>query len=102
MQKKFSVKPAIILSIVLLLLAVFPFPYGYYVLLRLVVCLTACLLALFSFGINKTAWVWGMGLIALFFNPFIPLHFGREAWAVFDVAVAVIFGIFLIKNKQQI
>lgn len=102
MMKNISIKPPIILSIALLVLAIFPFPYGYYVLLRLVVCLTSGFLAWFSYKGNKSAWVWIMGFIALFFNPIVPLHFGREAWAVFDVAVAVLFGIFLFKNKQKI
>ena len=102
MAKNISIKPPIFLSIALLLLAIFPFPYGYYVLLRLVVFLTAGFLAWFSYTGNRSAWAWTMGFIALFFNPIIPLHFGREAWMVFDVVVAVILGIFLfIHNKES-
>jgi hypothetical protein len=41
-----------------------------------------------------------MGLIALVFNPVVPLHFGRELWIVVDLIVAVLFGIFLSKFKN--
>lgn len=100
-MKNISIKPPIILSIALLLLAMFPFPYGYYVLLRLVVCLTAGFLAWCSYSANKNTWAWVMGFIVLFFNPIIPLHFGREVWIVVDIAVAVIFSVFLFKNKKK-
>ena len=102
MAKNLSIKPLIIVSIVLLLVAAIHLPQGYYVLLRHVVCLTASLLSWFSYVSNKHAWVWIMGFIALFFNPIIPLHFGREVWLVADVLVAVLFCIFLFQNKQRI
>jgi len=94
-----SIKPPIITSIILLLLAVFPLPYGYYMLLRLVVCLTAGFLVWFSFRANKMTWVWIMGFIALICNPVVPIHFAREIWIAIDLIVAVIFGIYLIRFK---
>lgn len=95
-----SIKPPIITSIILLLLAILPLPYGYYTLLRLVVCLTAAFLAWFSYKAQKVSWMWVMGFIALIFNPLIPLHLGRELWFIIDLIVAVVFGIFLLKFRK--
>ena len=102
MKQNLSLKPPIIISMVLLLLAVFPFPYGYYMFLRLVVCLTSGFLAWFCYKAKKITWVWIMAFTALFFNPIIPLRFGRELWLTVDVLTAIIFGIFLAKNKGEV
>jgi len=100
MEKNISIKPPVIASIVLLVLAVLPLPYGYYTLLRLVVCFTAVFLAWFSYKQQRVRWAWIMGLLALVFNPVIPLYFGREFWIFVDVATAVVFAIFLKKSKM--
>ena len=99
MGKSISIKPPIIASIVLLLLAILPLPYGCYTLLRLVVCFTAVFLVWFSYRANKMTWAWIMGFIALICNPVAPIHFAREIWIAIDLIVAVIFGIYLIKFK---
>lgn len=100
MARNISIKPSIIVSIVLLLLAIFPLPYGYYTLLRIVVCLTAGFLSWFSYKAGKTAWAWIMSFIALVFNPFIPILFGKEIWIVIDLVIAGIFGKFLFKFSK--
>jgi len=100
MKNNLSINPPITTSIILLLLAILPFPYGYYTLLKLVVCLTALFLTWFSYKAQKTAWVWIMGFIALIFNPFVPLHLGRALWVAVDLLIAVVFAIFLFKFKK--
>ena len=99
MEKNISIKPPIIASIILLVFAILPLPYGYYTLLRLVVCLTAIFLAWFSYKKQRVRWVWIMGLIALVFNPVVPLYFGREFWTFVDLGAVVVFLIFLKKSK---
>ena len=100
MGKNISIKPPIIVSIVLLLGAILPLPYGYYTLLRLVVCLTAIFLSWLTYKEQMITWLWIMGFTALIFNPFIPIRFGKELWAAVDLVVAGIFGIFLFKFKK--
>jgi len=102
MIKALSIKPAVIVSIVLLVLAIFPWPYGYYTLLRLIVCLTAALLAWVSYKRQLVQWVWIMVFTAVFFNPVIVVHFGRELWAAIDLTTAIVFGIYLKKHKVLI
>jgi len=39
------------------------------------------------------AWVWGLGGLALLFNPFFPAHLTREIWMFFNI----VGGVFLLK-----
>ena len=61
-------------SIALLVLAVVNrWPYGFYTLLRLVVCASAIFLAVQAQELAKNQWAWIMGAIAILFNPMAPL-----------------------------
>jgi len=100
-MKDISIKPPIIISIVMLLLALLPLPIGYYSLLRFVVCITTCFLAWQSYNIQKMPWMWTMGMIALIFNPLIPLYLGRELWFMVDIVVAIILGTFLFTHRKS-
>ena len=77
-----------------LLVAVLPMPYGYYMLLRVIVFL---IFGYYFYVFRKQclnskkelpAWVWITGGFALLFNPFIPAHLMRPVWAVLNVAGA--------------
>ena len=79
-------------SAVMLLLALAPLPYGYYILLRLVVCVAFAWTA-FDFSQEGRAPVAAVFVVgALLFNPIIPVHLNRELWAVLDVAAAALAG----------
>lgn len=84
-------KTPIITSIVMLFLALFDLPTGYFTLLRIIVCGTAVYFAFIAKTIKKLSWIWTMGFIAILFNPFIPIHLGREMWIFIDVVVGFIF-----------
>ena len=90
-----------LLSIIMLLLAVPPiWPYSYYSLLRVVICVSAGYLSFLIFNKNKEGWGLSFAIIAVLFNPFFPIHLEKEIWAVLDVLVAVIFlaSMFYLKN----
>ena len=74
----------------MLLAALLHLPYGYYTLLRLVVCLTAAIVAFQSWPKNQ-AWAIAFGLVALLFNPLIIVALDRETWAPIDVGVAMMY-----------
>ena len=80
-----------LLPVVLLLLALGPWPYGYYVLLRLVVCCVCAVLAWQQWQIEDgaSAWVVTMGGIAVLYNPVLPIHLTREIWVMLNPLVAV-------------
>lgn len=95
-------KTPVITSIIMLLLALFDLPAGYYTLLRIIVCGTAIYLGFIAKGITKISWVWTLGFIAILFNPFIPIHLDREMWAFIDIIVGFIFfvGIFALSGEK--
>lgn len=72
-------------------LALLDMPYGYYQLLRLVVFICAGWLAWKCVERNRAIGMIVFGLIALTFNPVLPLHFERETWAILNIATAVVF-----------
>jgi hypothetical protein len=83
-----------LLSIVVLLIATWKMPYGYYTLTRVVVCGVAALLAFASWQEEtSTSKVWSavFGVIAVFFNPIFPIYLKRVTWFYFDVGGALIF-----------
>jgi len=94
--------PAIIS--ILMLFAGIPkfFPYGYYTLLRLVVCGTGGYIAYFAFEEEKRFIGFLSVLVALLFNPIIPIHLAKDAWIVIDFITAIFFTvtIFALRTKK--
>lgn len=73
-----------------LLGALFPgFPYGYYIVLRWTVCIVFLVHAGIAFKQKKIAWAWGLASIALIFNPWEPIHLGRDLWLLVDLVALV-------------
>ncbi|TIO29002.1 DUF6804 family protein [Mesorhizobium sp.] len=85
---------AAVVAAVALLLALAPWPYAYYELLRIVVCGTGIFCGVQFYGLAEK----GRGIaIALFttaalFNPFLPVHLNRELWSVLNIGGALLFG----------
>lgn len=92
-------KTPITISIVMLLLAILPMPYGYYILLRLIVCGTTIYLTWLAKTIDRKGWMWTMGFIALLFNPLILIPLDRATWSLIDLVVAVTFFVSMFKLK---
>lgn len=86
----------------MLLLALSRHPYSYYILLRWVVCGTSAYGAFKSAELGKSVWAWVLGIIALLFNPIIPVHLSREIWAPINIMAALIFvvSIFTIRTGK--
>src|SRR5262245_65194187 len=77
----------------MLVLAVGPWPYGYYMLLRVVVFATGLLLAALTYQRMKqfTIWIGLFLIVAIVFNPIVPLHLTRGAWSALDLVGAALF-----------
>ena len=84
-------KVARIIAAIFLFIALMELPYGYYRLLRVIVCGVACYSLYISLMLEAKGWLWAFGIIAVLFNPLIPIHLTREIWAAFDIGAAVIF-----------
>jgi len=81
---------AVLITAAMLLLALADWPYGYYQLLRIVVCAVAAWGAVLAYGMEKPGWAWLLGALAVLFNPVFPIYLEREVWAFIDVATAVL------------
>ena len=72
---------------------VLPMPYGYYNILRVVVCVSAIFMA---FRATKTPngqlAMWLFGGLALLYNPILPVHLNEKAiWMIVNAVTAVLF-----------
>lgn len=68
-------------------------PYGYFQLLRILVCGASCYGAFIAMEKENTTWMWLFICIAVLFNPIIKIHFDREIWQVIDAAVGLLYGV---------
>jgi hypothetical protein len=90
LEKRPHLIPCIVAATVLFL-ALGSWPYGYYQLLRLVVCGASIYVSFTAYNWQKTWAVWLFGLVAILFNPLIPIHFSREVWKLIDVLCGFMF-----------
>jgi len=75
----------------MLVLAIADLPYGYYTLLRIVICILAGFTAYTALVSDKKPWLWIFGAIAILFNPIIPIYFDKEIWIFLDAITAIMF-----------
>jgi hypothetical protein len=87
----------------MLLIALATLPYGYYRLLRWVVCGASIFVAFTAYNWKKIWATWLFGFIALLFNPLIPIYLSREVWQPIDVICALLFfvAIFLKEPEKE-
>ncbi|MFC1593654.1 DUF6804 family protein [Candidatus Neomarinimicrobiota bacterium] len=85
-----NIRTGILIGIGILLLAIMPLPYGFYTLTRIYICLLTGFLAYKSWKNNLSSWMWIFGIIAIVFNPIIPIFLDRSLWAIIDIITAVI------------
>jgi hypothetical protein len=82
--------PAVIAALALFA-ALAELPYGYYTLLRLVVCGTGAYTAFVMYGWRRTGLAWLFGFIAVLFNPVVTVHLSRGLWQPIDLACGICF-----------
>lgn len=96
---------ATVISATFLFLAMFGgWPYGFFTFLRFVVFALTAYVAWIAYEAKQEKWTWIFGFLAVVFNPFIPLYFGRDFWVIIDfiVAIFLIVSIFIFKLPKKI
>ncbi len=88
----------IYIVVAMLFISVAPLPYGYYTLLRLVVCGVFGYSAYIAYTRNSKSLPWIYGFMAVLFNPIIKINLPKEYWVVVDVVA----GILLLVTKDRI
>jgi len=86
-----------IAPIVVLVIALFPLPIGYYTLSRLVVSACALYYAVQFHKRNNTTYTWIYGFIVVLYNPIIPIYlYEKFIWIIVNLITIYIF----YKNKK--
>ena len=88
-------------AMIFLILALLPWPYGYFQFLRLVVTGTAAWVAYIAHTDTKPKLRTVFIVIALLFNPFIPIHLNRPLWIMIDLLCAGAFGLTLMLYERE-
>lgn len=88
----------------LLLLALLDLPIGYFTLLRIVVTFVAAAVIVTEFENGINFWIITFGIIAITFNPLIPIYLGdKNTWIPIDIITAILFAIKAsIKHKNNV
>ena len=91
------------IAIAMLLWALVPTnPYGYYMVLRWVVCGASIYLAVKAHSLAKPKCFWILVVLALLYNPFIRAHLSRDTWSVVNLATIVVFAVtFYVLRKRS-
>ena len=86
----------------MLLIALADLPYGFYTLLRVVVCGATVLLVFHEYDLRgtTTGWMAVLAGIALLFNPLLPVGLSREQWAPIDASCAIVLVIHYLACKR--
>lgn len=106
MQKAKEIKlskiPAITVSI-LLLLALFEWPYGFYTFLKIIVTGISIYYGYYLYKVIKSLnfWFWGLVILLILFNPFFPIYLrDKSLWNVIDIITAIFFISLIIKFRK--
>ncbi len=86
---------------IMLLLCLFPMPYGYYVLVRFVAMVVFAVMAYQYYTKKSEALMVIFGALTLLFQPFVRISLGREAWQFVDVVVALLLFYLLWKERSN-
>lgn len=85
---------------VVLLICLFPIPYGYYTLVRFAAMIVFGCMAFCFFKEKEIPLCVIAGSLALLFQPFFKIVLGRTLWNVIDVIVAIALVLLWYKNKN--
>ena len=75
--------------------------YDYYVLLRWIVCGVGALAAFRASQVKKNGWAWALAIVALLFNPIVPVHLTRGTWVFVDVGAALLLLVSIIAVERH-
>ena len=92
-----------ILSIALLLIGLADLPTGYYIFLRIIVCIASCIGSYQSYQTDESVGIAtiSFALLAILFNPIIPIYlYDKDVWSVLDLVAAFMLGIRLFTTNS--
>lgn len=76
-------------------------PYGYYTLLRIIICGVFVASSYISYERKSNSLPWIFGFMAIVFNPIIKIHFSKEIRMFVDIAAAMLLLVSLKKINRK-
>ncbi len=83
-------KSLIYITAGLLLVGALPMPYGYYMLLRIAATLVFAWAAFIAHEKSYEWLPWVYAILAILFNPIMPVYFQKELWVIIDILAAAL------------
>jgi Family of unknown function (DUF6804) len=98
-QPSSAVTPAIAIATVGVLIGLAHLPYGYFMLLRFILC-GISLFLLLGANLVLVDWQrWALGAFAVLYNPLLPVRIGEKSiWLGLNIATVVLF--WVIRTRQ--
>jgi hypothetical protein len=73
-------------------------PHGYYMLLRLLLCLTSVYALTRVLEFQRKQWIWIYGVLVFLYNPFFPVRLdSKSVWEVVNLASLVVLWVGAVK-----
>lgn len=95
-----NIKIASIIGLVLLFLALLNLPYEYYIFLRWAITIIALFIT-FVIWDKLENMKWMSVIIAIIYNPIVPVYLSRNVWILIDILSGLIFLIILFMYKKR-
>jgi len=85
-------KALLLIVALITLIGFFNLPIGYYTFLRIVTTIGAIAVIVTEYKHGLNTWVIMFGLIAILFNPIIPIYLhSKSAWKIIDLLTGILF-----------
>ena len=91
----------IVCGILLLLAIPSWWPYGFYILLRWIICAVSIYVAYSFYKSKLTAWAFVFGAIAILFNPIYLVYLDKSSWVGIDFVSSILFFISAYSTKND-
>ncbi len=95
----------LVVSVALLVFALFAgsVDIGFFTFLRWVISASTVyyLYVIYKNNQGWGFWVWVLALLAILFNPLVPIYLDRDVWHFFDLIAAVLLSIYWYKLRKE-
>ncbi len=85
--------PLLLASALLIGSVLFVWPHYYYVAMRIVVFVATGYLIWYCSRTRHRLWALVMAIIAIFFNPFVPIRFAQNPWHAIELVAALLLAL---------
>ena len=93
-------KPLYIACCIILGIALLPITGGFYTLVRIAITIGAVIASFQNSSNGINTWSIMFGIVAILFNPIIPVYLhDKGAWMMIDIIAMILFIIQIVRNK---